>query len=310
MNILVAHWSFDPMIFVVLATIGAHEVGLRRLSEHSRPERTRRRRRKSYVFYSGLALLVLTVASPVDYWASDYFYVHMLEHIVLAFATPMMVVIGAPWLPLMFALPVGARRRVGRFIYLSGGARPLRVAGRLVRNPWVGLVSFNAVMVLWHIPYWFELAQRNGFVHVWVMHGSFLVTGVLFWLQILPSPPVKAAKGAIWQSGAILGTNVVMTLLAMAMSFFSSTSWYPSYAHIAGVTFSPFADQQIGAAILWVCGDFWAVPVLNMVLRRAVASEGSMSNVFDRLISRAIHLKPEAHARHAALNAEREVAAD
>ena len=295
------------MFIVILATVVAHEIGLKRLSAHSRPERTRRRRRRSYVFYGGLALLVLTVMSPVDYWASDYFYVHMLEHIVLAFATPMMVVLGAPWLPLMFALPVGARRRVGRFIYLSGGARSLRAMGRFIRNPWVAFVSFNAVMVLWHMPYWFELSERNGFVHVWVMHGSFLVAGVLFWLQILPSPPVKASKGAIWQSGAILGTNVVMTLLAMSMSFFSATSWYPSYAHIAGVTLSPFADQQIGAAILWVCGDFWAVPVLNMVLRRAIANEGSMSNVFDRLINRAIHLKPEALERHAARNADPEV---
>jgi putative membrane protein len=304
-----SHWSFDPMILVVLATIAAHEVGLKRLSEHSRPERTRRRRRKAHVFYGALALLVITVTSPIDYWASDYFYVHMLEHVLLAFGVPMMIVIGAPWLPLMFALPVSTRRRVGRFIYLSASARSLRVIGRFIRSPWVGLVSFNAVMILWHIPYWFELAERNGFVHVWLMHGSFLVTGVLFWLQVLPSAPLKAAKGAIWQSGAILGTNVVMTLLAMSMSFFSSTSWYPSYAHIAGVTFSPYADQQLGAAILWVCGDFWAVPVLNMVLRRAVANEGSMSNVFDRLIGRATHVSPEALARHAA-RSERGVATD
>ena len=304
MNLLVDHWSFDPMIIVVAFTVFAHEVGLRRLAAHSRAERTRRRRRKSFVFYGGLALLVLSVMSPIDYWASSYFYIHMIEHVILAFATPMMVVLGAPWLPLMFFLPVGARRRVGRFIYLSGGAKWLRALGRAVRNPWVALVSFNAVMVFWHLPKWFELSESNGFVHVWLMHGSFLVTGILFWLQILPSAPVKTSKGAIWQSAAILGTNVVMTLMAMAMSIFSATSWYPSYAHIPGVTFPPFADQQIGAAILWVCGDFWAVPVLNMVIRRAISQEGSMSDVFDRLIHRAIRVHPDVLSRQAAMNAE------
>jgi cytochrome c oxidase assembly factor CtaG len=284
---LAQHWSFDPFVVIVVITVIANERGLSRLRQHSLSVRTRKRRRQSLVFYSGLAVLLVAIVSPFDYWSSSYFFVHMIEHILLMFAAPVLVVAGAPWIPLMFALPVVLRRRIGRYFYLSPKARGFRAFGRFVRSPWFAVISFNAVMVLWHIPVLFDLAERNQSVHVWAMHTSFFVTGVLFWLQIINSYPMKPARGPVWQASSIIATNVVMTLLAMSMSILTTASWYSPYSHVAGVTLSPFADQQIGAAILWVCGDFWALPALIVIIRRAISEEGSFSNVIDRLTGRA-----------------------
>jgi len=292
LDYITGNWSFDPFLIVVAVLVTAHEVGLARLRRRSTPERNRRRRLHSLAFYGGLGVLAIAIVSPIDYWASDYFFVHMVEHLLIAFYAPILIVLGAPWVPLMFALPVGTRRRIGRFLMLGSWSQFLRPVGRVVVSPWFALISFNVVMVVWHLPVLFDLSENNQAVHIWLMHGSFLVTGVLFWLQIIPSHPFRLKASPFWQAGAVISTNVIMFVLAMALSILSAASWYPVYAHVPGVTLSPFADQQIGAAILWVCGDFWAVPALVVIIKRAIDQEGSLSDVLERLTHRTTGAEP------------------
>lgn len=281
------HWSLDPFFVVVAVLVTLHELGLSRLAARSTPARTARRRRASYRFYGGLAILVVAVASPIDYYADEYFFVHMIEHLLLMFFGPMLIVASAPWVPLSFGLPVGWRRGIGRALVFSSWAAPLRVLGRLARNGWFCVLAMNAAMVFWHVPGAFDLAQENRTVHIVLMHGSFILFGVLFWLQLMPSRPFRPRLSLPGQIGAIIGTNVVMFVLAMTLSIFTSSSWYSVYDHVPGVSFSPFADQQLGAAILWVCGDFWAVPALIRVFRRVIDdSDGGLSAAVDRMLHR------------------------
>ena len=286
MSYVVDNWSFDPFVIVVAVVVLLHELGLANLRRRSVPQRTRSRRLHSFYFYGGLALLLIAVMSPIDYWADDYFFVHMIEHILIMFFAPILIVAGAPWLPLLHGLPVRVRRRVLRAILLSRSSPALRSFGRFVSNRWTALIAFNAVMVLWHIPALFDAAENNQLIHIWLMHASFFITGVMFWLQIIPSYPFRMRASPLWQIGAIVSTNVVMFILAMSMSLFSATSWYPVYAHVPGVTLSPYADQQIGAAILWICGDFWALPALIVTIRRALEDKEGFSASVDRFLHR------------------------
>jgi putative membrane protein len=282
MSYLTGHWSFDPFLVLAVVVAGWYEIGLWRMARRSGPERTRERRLRSLWFYAGLVVLLLAVESPIDYWAYDYFFVHMIQHLLLMFAAPSLIVAGAPWQPLAEALP----GRSGRGVLAGTWARPLRALGALVLRPWVSIGIFNAVMIFWHLPGPYDLAERNQAIHVWLMLGSFCVAGVLFWLQFIPSPPFRRQMPLLSRAAALLVTNVIMIGLAMALSIFSSGSVYSVYAHIPGVTLPPFADQQIGAAILWVCGDFWAVPTMIAIIRQMMAADGSMSGALEAMLHR------------------------
>lgn len=284
MRYLLEHWSLDPFLVLVAVVAAWHETGLHRLARRSRPERTRQRRIRSLWFYAGLAVLLLAVDSPVDYWSDAYFTVHMVQHLLLMFAAPSLVVAGAPGQPLLAALPGRSGKAVTRTVLAGRWATPARAAFTFLTGPVVAVAAFNLTMIVWHIPAAFDLAADNPAVHVWLEHGSFFATGVLFWLQFIPSPPFRSRMPLLGRAAALLATNVVMIFIAMSLSIFATRSVYAPYQHVPGVTLPAFADQQIGAAVLWVCGDFWALPTMIVTIRKLLSDETGVGTALDRFV--------------------------
>src|SRR5215467_7416310 len=161
MSYLTEHWSFDPFLIGVIAVVAWHEIGLARLAARSRPERSRQRRLRSIWFYAGLAVLLIAVQSPLDYWADDYFFVHMIQHLLLMFGAPTLIAAGAPWQPLLDALPWQGGKVITREALTAGWTRPLRAAATFALRPWVAVTLFNVVMIFWHLPGPYDLGERN-----------------------------------------------------------------------------------------------------------------------------------------------------
>lgn len=285
MSALVDHWSFDPFVIVATAVVAVHARGLYRLNRRAAPARARRRRRQAAWFYLGVVVLLVAVMSPVDYWSDEYLWMHMTQHLLLIFGAPVPIVVGAPWVPLLQGLPTRPRRVLVGTLARDRWASPLRRIGAAGWWPWFGVAGLSAALVFWHMPGPFDLAEDNQAVHIWLMHGSFFAFGVLFWLQFVDSRPFRVRLTAPQQIGAIFFLAVLMWVLAMAMSLLATGSWYTWYQVHEGSLLSPFADQQIGAGIMWICGDFWAVPAMIRACRRLIDERGgSLDAALDALL--------------------------
>ena len=283
---LPAFWQVSPVAVVALVVGVAHEVGLRRLASRQKASHRSRTRRRSLAFYAGLFILIAVVSGPLERWAMAWLSVHMVVHVIEMFYLPPLLIVGAPWVPLVFALPVERRRRLLRAFYRSrrwGWARGLR---SVVSDPLFAIVLFNGVMVVWHLPVVYDWASWNEWAMAWLMAPSFLISGILFWRVILPSHPWPSRGSTRIQIVAVVVTAFEMLVLAMALAIFTKTPWYSMNVLMDG-SVAALRDQRWAAGILWVCGDFWAIPALVLVAYRVYGSEGGVSASLERALGRA-----------------------
>jgi cytochrome c oxidase assembly factor CtaG len=248
-----AAWPVQAPFFLVLIAGILYALGGRR---HVPGHRDRDERRlRAAAFYAGLLAIVLALDTPLDPLADKLFVAHMTQHLLLLVVAAPLIVISAPWLRLWQPLPLGLRRTVAKSVARGGWAAPLRALGRLLARPVPAWLFFNAVFVAWHVPTLYDATLSNEALHGFE-HATFLVGGLLFWLQVVDSPPVRArlAYGAraVYVTAALLVSWVLAVVLALA-----SNPLYGAYAHLAQRTagLSPLADQQLAAGTMWVPGS-------------------------------------------------------
>jgi cytochrome c oxidase assembly factor CtaG len=281
-----ALWQLTPLGIVAVVAGLAYEIGLRRLAKVQNEAHRRRFRKRSLAFYGGLLGLILVISGPLERWSMQWLSIHMTVHVLEMFYLPPLLIVGAPWVPIVFCLPTDRRRQILRWYYRSHSLGWLRVMANFAKRPLVAIVFFNTVMVVWHLPVVFDWASWHDWSMEWLMAPSFVVAGYLFWRIILPSGPYGPRGSTRMQLVAIAVTAFEMLVLAMAMAIFTKSPWYSMNVLMNGSA-AALRDQRWAAGILWVCGDFWAVPGIVLVAYRLNLTEGGVSASFERALGRA-----------------------
>ncbi len=276
-------WSFDPPLVLVIDLAVFYWIGDRRTVT---PQRTRVAQRwRSVCFYTALAVLAIALASPIERLSAQLFWVHMIQHVLLITVAAPLFVVARPWIRLWRCLPLDARRWLARGLSQGRRTAPLRVVSRTLGRPVPSFVAFSVVLLAWHVPALFDATLRSGTLHAFE-HTLFFATAVMFWKQVIPSPPLHthllAAQRVLYAVGGMTVSWALAVVLALAPD-----PLYSFYAHQASRPggISAIADQQLAAGIMWVPGSVTFLIVVFIYVHRWLTPPAQSSAATPRLAS-------------------------
>jgi cytochrome c oxidase assembly factor CtaG len=170
----------------------------------------------------------------------------MVQHLMLTMVAAPLMVMSDVGTFLLWALPTGGRRAVGRLIR----ARIVRVSWRALTQPVAAWALHAAALVLWHVPWFYELAITDERVHA-LEHWTFFGTALLFWWPALA--PRTRQRLHFGSSIVYLFTAATATGILGAMISMSTVPWYVVHARwTASWGLTPLEDQQIAGLIMWI----------------------------------------------------------
>ncbi len=198
-------------------------------------------------YFTGLALLILALASGLDLYASLLFFVHMIQHTLLIMFVPPLLWLGNPYPFLMWGLPRRLRRPAGR---LMAGSSPFRLTLSRIITPATIWIFLAATVWVWHDGRLYSLTLQNRYVHD-LEHLNFFAAGMLFaWIVTGATPWLHHPMPYLKRAGYTLSAAVPNMILGLAITFSSEPLfvYYTTVPRIWGI--SVMTDQIYGGVIM------------------------------------------------------------
>jgi putative membrane protein len=241
-------WTFEPAQLLLIAA--AAFLYFRRaatLAARGTPVPAWRR----WLFSLGLVLAFLAVSSPIHAFGErQFFFVHMLQHIMLGDLAPLCMVAGlnGPLLRPVLALPAVVRMR-------------------FMTHPLIAFPLWATNLVVWHLPFAYQGALHNDALHA-AQHILFFTCGSLMWAPVLEVLPGPEWFGTGIKLGYIVAVRVVETILGNVFVW-SGGVFYTYYEHpVERWGISAHADQGIAGGLMMIEGSLVTLGALAWLFLR------------------------------------------
>lgn len=226
---------------------------------------------RTILWIAGLLLLVWVTGGPINVYQNYLFSVHMVGHMLLTMAIPLLLVTGAP--VTLAARAIRKREdgtRGGREWILWAVHSPVAA---VLTQPFVAAGLFIGSLWVFYYTDLFRWSLYDHLGHEWMV-AHFLITGYLFVLTLIGIDPVPYRlpyPGRLVLLIGIMAMHAFFGIAIMMQSGLMVAEWFGSMGRTWGET--PLEDQYTGGGIAWSIGE---VPTL--ILAIVVAIQWSRSD--------------------------------
>jgi len=274
-------WRID-LIWLLIALFGVffYLAGHYRLA--ARGDRWPPLRTVSWV--AGMVVLAVSTNSGLAVYGTYLFSIHMLSHMLLSMATPVLLVLGAP-----VTLASRAIRQRGDG---SRGAREWILALvhsrylAIIGHPVVAAAIFALSLIVFYYSPLFEWALREHIGHQWmILH--FVLSGYLFAQALVGVDPTPHHPPYPLRLIIVLATMAFHAFFGLSLIYGTgllAADWYGAMGREWGL--SPLADQQRGGELAWGLGEIPTLVLAILVTVGWMRSDDRANKRRDRLVER------------------------
>ena len=232
----------------------------------------------------GLGLLFYITNGAMNAYEHVLFSVHMIAHMMLTMAVPILLVPGAP----VTLLSRAAEKR-------HDDSRGLREwvlwavhtpYARFFGNPIVAAIMFASSLIVFYFTPVFGWSMREHIGHEWMI-VHFLITGYLFVQSLIgadPGPKLASHPIRLMLLLLTLTFHAFFGLGIMQGESLLLSDWFGAMGRTWGLT--PIEDQQIGGAIAWGIGELPSAVLTIIVSRQWFSADKREQRRADRASDR------------------------
>lgn len=250
---LFTEWSFDPIADVVLLALGA--LYLAGVAVARRVNGVSWSVARAVSFTGGLVICFLATNSSIAVYDMTLFSAHMIGHLMLVMAAPVLLCGGEPLNLMLAATGPLWRRRLERFFH-----GPVCT---VVFCPPVALATYATAIVATHLTGLMDTIMLRPWAGQ-LEHLVYVLVGFQFFTLVMGQPPIR------WQLTTPARWGLLV--LSMAVDTFTGVILIMALRPVSMVMngtlmVQPLSDTHTGGAIMWVGGDgLMALVMIGLVV--------------------------------------------